>query len=146
MKTLIRSFGIAGAILMCAGVQNASAQITDPVEFTTSFPFTVGNATVPAGSYTIEPDVDNPSILQLTGGRTSVLFETNSAQARETPSKTEVVFKRYGDGYVLKDIWMEGESTGAESLTAEAERHVMKHPGRAAEQRVAGRRKSHSSK
>jgi hypothetical protein len=146
MKLLVRSFGVAGALLMLAGVHDASAQITDSVEFTTSFPFTVGNATVPAGSYTVAPDVDNPSILQLTGGRTSVLFETNSAQARETPSKTEVVFKRYGDGYVLKDIWMEGESIGAESLTAEPERHMMKHAGRAAEQRVAGRRKSHSSK
>jgi len=146
MKLLVRSFGVACALLMFAGVHDASAQITGPVEFTTAFPFTVGNATVPAGSYTITPDVDNPSILQLSGVRTSVLFEANSAQARETPSKTEVVFKRYGDGYVLKDIWMEGESTGAESMTAEAERHVMKHVGRAAEERVAGRRKPHSSK
>jgi hypothetical protein len=56
MRSSFRSIGIAAGILVVAGVQNASAQITDPVEFTTSFPFTVGYATVPAGRYTIRPD------------------------------------------------------------------------------------------
>ena len=67
MTSLVRSIGIAGGILVLAGVQNASAQITNPIEFTTSFAFTVGNATMPAGAYTIRPDDDNPAILQLTG-------------------------------------------------------------------------------
>jgi hypothetical protein len=146
MKSLVRSLGIAGTILILGGIQNVSAQVVGPVEFTTSFPFTVGNAMLPAGSYTITPDDDNPAILELTGGRTSVLFETRSADARTTPSKTEVVFKRYGDGYVLKDIWMEGENTGAETVAVEGERHHMaKHPGAAAEQRVTGRKKSRAS-
>jgi hypothetical protein len=145
MRSLVRSIGIAGGILVLAGVQSASAQITDPVEFTTTFPFTVGYATVPAGSYTIRPDDDNPEILLLTGGRASVLFQTQSAAARETPSKTEVVFKRYGDGYVLKDIWVEGSSTGAQSVAVEGERHVAKL-GSASEQRVAAQKKAQAPK
>jgi hypothetical protein len=43
MTSLVRSIGIAAGILVLAGVGTASAQITDPVEFTTTFPFTVGN-------------------------------------------------------------------------------------------------------
>src|ERR1700738_2648574 len=113
MKSLVCSIGVAGGILLLAGVQNVSAQIADTVEFTTSFPFTVGYATVPAGSYTIRPDDDNPGILELTGAHTALLFQAQDAQARETPSKTEVVFKRYGSGYVLKDIWVEGSDAGA---------------------------------
>ena len=65
MRSLIRSIGIVLAVLTFASVQNASAQITGAVEFTTSFPFTVGNTTVPAGNYTIRPDDDNPQILEL---------------------------------------------------------------------------------
>jgi hypothetical protein len=145
MRSLVRSIVIAGGILVLAGVQNASAQIIDSVDFTTSFPFTVGYATVPAGSYTIRPDEDNPGILYLTGAHESVLFQATSAQARNTPSKTEVVFKRYGNGLVLKDVWVEGSNIGSESVAAEAELHMAKHGDSQGEQRVAARRKSNTS-
>jgi hypothetical protein len=141
MTTLVRSIALAGGILLAAGIQDASAQIDYPVEFTTTFPFTVGYATVPAGTYTIKRDDDNPELLELSGGRVGVFFQTNSATAREPFSKTEVVFKRYGDTYVLKDIWVEGSSTGAESVAAEGERHVAKSQESATEQRVAARKK-----
>jgi hypothetical protein len=137
MTSLIRSIGIAGGILILAGVQNASAQIEYGVDFTTSFPFTVGSTTVPAGRYTIRPDDDNPHMLQLRGGRVAIFFETNSAQARQLPSKSEVVFKHYNDGYVLKDIWVEGSDTGYESVAYEGERHMAKRDSSPTEQRVA---------
>jgi len=146
MTSLVRSFGMAAGILVFAGVQNASAQIVYPVEFTTSFPFTVGNASVPAGSYTIRPDDDNPAILELTGAHTSVLFQTEDLAARQTPSKTEVVFKRYGAGYVLKDIFLAGSNNGAETIAAEGERHAAKHGGPEQEQRVAARKNAAASK
>jgi hypothetical protein len=146
MKALVRSLAIAGAILVFAGVQNASAQVIYPVEFTTSFPFSVGNTVVPAGSYTIRPDDDNAKVLELQGPHSSVLFQAENTQAPETPSKSEVVFMRYGDGYVLKDIWVEGSNEGAEALTAEAEQHAAKRHGMDGEQRVAARKKVDSSK
>jgi len=108
MSSLVRSIIIVLGVLTVAGVQNASAQIIDNVDFTTSFPFTVGNTTVPAGSYTIRPDDDNPQILMLQGKNASVLFQVDVASARKTPSKTEVVFSRYGNSYVLKNIWGRG--------------------------------------
>jgi hypothetical protein len=145
MKSLVRSIGIAGGILVLAGVQNASAQVTDPVEFTTSFPFTVGDATVPEGSYTIRPDDDNLEVYELTGPKGSVLFQTLNTQASRTPSKTEVVFKRYGDGYVLKDIWLEGSDIGAETVAVEGERHLARRHESATEERVAAQKKARAS-
>jgi hypothetical protein len=145
MRSLVRSIGIVLGVLTFAGVQNASAQIIDTVRFTTSFPFTVGNTTVPAGSYAIRPDDDNPQILELTGKNASVLFQTEVAQARETPSKSELVFSRYGNSYVLKNIWVEGSDSGAETMPVEGERHAAKHPGAKGEQRVAARKKSSAS-
>lgn len=145
MRSLARSIGIAGGILMFAGVQNASAQIGEPVEFTTSFPFTAGNATLPAGRYTITPDDDNPAMLRLTGAHTSVFVETQNAVARQIPSKTDVVFKRYGDGYVLKAIWIGGSNEGAETLPVEGERHLARSDSKG-EQHVAARKRSETSK
>ena len=146
MRSLVRSIGIALGILIVAGVQNASAQIIDPVEFTTSFPFTVGNTTVPAGSYTIRPDDDNPQIFELMGKDASALFQVQGADVRAIPSKTEVVFSRYGNTYVLKSIWVEGSASGVETMSGEGERHAAKAAGAKSEQSVAARKKSGTSR
>jgi hypothetical protein len=145
MTSLVRSIGIAGGILVLAGVQNASAQIIYPVEFTTSFPFTVGNTTVPAGSYTIKQDDDDAAILELRGAHAAVFFQTVATATPETPSKTEVVFKRYGSGYVLKDVFLAGSNTGAESILVEGEKHAAKQHGPEAEHRIAAKKKMDTS-
>jgi hypothetical protein len=145
MKSFVRR-GSAALFLSLVGAQVARAQITGPIEFTTTFPFTVGYAVVPAGTYTIKPDDDNSKILELSGAHTGVLFQTDDVQARQAPSKTEVVFKRYGDGYLLKDIWLEGSGTGSETIAVESERHMAKHGASKGELRVAARKKSTISK
>jgi len=144
MKALVRSIGIAGAVLLLAGVQNAGAQIIDTVEFTTSFPFTAGNATLPAGSYSIRPDDDNPQILLLTGAHASVLIQAQGTEAAKPSDKTDVVFKRFGDGYLLKNVSVEGSSEGVTIMAAEGEKHAAKH-GAKGEQHVAGRKKAAAS-
>jgi hypothetical protein len=141
MRSLVRSIGVLLGILTLAGVQNAGAQIVDTIEFTTTFPFTVGNATVPAGSYTIRPDEDASQIFELGGKNTAVLFQVASIEAHQTPSATELVFSRYGDRYVLKNIWVAGSDSGEETMAAEGERHAAK-AGAKSEQRVPGRKKS----
>ena len=126
---------------MLAGMGTVSAQIDYPVEFTTAFPFTVGYATVPPGTYTIKPDEDNPEILELSGGRVGVLFQTINLSATGPVAKSEVVFKRYGDTYVLKSVWVDGSNTGAQSVAAEGERHAAKNQAAESEQRVPARKK-----
>ena len=120
---------LAAGIVHLAGVYNASAQIENQLDFTTSFAFTVGNATVPAGRYTITPVEDDPWVLELKGGRTSVLIETQSATPKEVPPKNEIVFQRYGDQYVLKNIWTEGSETGYVTEPAVREWHISRHHG-----------------
>jgi hypothetical protein len=136
MTALIRSIVVAGVLVVLVGVHSASAQITEPVEFTTAFPFTVGSASVPAGSYTIAPDTDNPDILTLTGPDTGVFFQVRGIRAPKDASKTEVVFRRYGQGYVLHDVWMAGTATGSEAMVTEAEKHHAKRGGPTGEERV----------
>ena len=145
MKSLVRSIVIAGGVVLLAGVQNAGAQIIDTVEFTTSFPFTAGNAKLPAGTYSIRPDEDNPQILELTGAHTSALIQAQNTDAAKRSDKTDVVFKRFGDGYVLKNIWVEGSNEGVTITAAEGEKHAAKQQGAQGEQHVAGRKKSANS-
>jgi hypothetical protein len=146
MRSVVRSITLAGGILAIANAQSASAQIVNQLEFTTAFPFTVGNATVPAGTYTITPDAGDPTILELAGPTTAVFVATESAHSRETPSKDEVVFKRYGTGYVLKSIWVQGSDTGYVTVSAEGERRAAKRGDAASEERIAARKKADAAK
>jgi hypothetical protein len=124
--------------------RTASAQVTDPVDFTTTFPFVVGNTLAPAGRYELRPGGDNPQVLELTGHHIGVFFEVQPTVARRTPSNTEVVFERYGDNYVLKNVWVAGGDSGSQAVAAEREQHQMKQGNPIAEQHVAGRTKSRS--
>jgi hypothetical protein len=142
MRSFVRALTIASGILVLTGVRQASAQIETSVEFTTSFPFTVGNSHVPAGSYSIRQAEDNPNLLELSGGQTALFFEVDNLTAPRTSDKTEVVFSRDGDGYALKDVWVEGSDMGYEAVHAEGERHAAKIGDSKDEQRVAGHRES----
>jgi hypothetical protein len=145
MTTLIRSVVVAGVFVVLVGVQTASAQITTPVEFTTAFPFTVGNASVPAGSYTISPDPDNGQILELTGSNTGVFFQAANVETAKDPSKTEVVFRQYDGGYVLHAVWIAGTRDGIEANMAEPEKHHAKHGGPTGEKRVEAHKRMQTS-
>ena len=75
-----------------------------------------------------------------------MFFTTENAQPRETPSKTEVVFNSYGNGYVLKNIWLEGSDTGYVATSAEGERHASKRGDSPNENRVSARKKADTDK
>ena len=137
MKSFVRSIVIAAGFLVVIGVHQASAQVTGSIEFTTTFPFAVGYANVPAGTYTLRPDDQDPGVLELTGKNVSVLFLTDTIEAREPSATSEIVFKRYGNGYVLKDVWMQGSTTGAEAIAAEAEKHAAARGETATDYRVS---------
>lgn len=130
-----------------AGVTLASAQVSDPVEFTTAFPFTVGNTTMPAGKYGIRRDSDNPSVYRIEGDKKHVgaLFEVEPTSMTKTPEKTEVIFKRYGQGYVLKSVWEAGSQDGVETVVAEAERHHVKDGNAIGEQHVTAQKHAKAS-
>ena len=67
--------------------------------------------------------------------RADVLFQTENKAQGSIPSKTEVMFNRYGDGYVLKGIQVEGSEIGYVTVPVEGERHVTKRGASKGEQR-----------
>jgi hypothetical protein len=147
MKSVTYRVMLFTAAATLSGAALAHAQVTDPVEFTTSFPFTVGNTTMPAGSYEIRRDTDNGSVYRIESAKKHIgtLFEVEPTSMKTPPAKTEVVFKRYGQGYVLKSVWEEGSSEGVETVVVEAERHHVKNGGTPTEHRVAGHKNAKAS-
>src|SRR5882724_9308827 len=105
--------------LLVAGWQTiAGAQIADTaIKADIPYDFTVGTTTLPAGKYEIRTlgNIDiNTLEIRSDDGHTTVIFETITAQADQTPDKTELVFNKVGDKYFLSRMWLEGNNIGNE--------------------------------
>src|ERR1700687_4577413 len=94
------------------------------------FSFIVGQKTLPAGEYTVEPnrkDSDNVWLAQIREGHATALFTTMAVRASETQEETRLVFHKYGDQYFLSQIWTVGDATGRELLMPRLELELAKN-------------------
>ena len=114
MKTLVRCVLLAAGFGLVAAVSPASAQIYEELRFKTTFPFMVGRATLPAGTYSVSPAFDgNGALLEIRGDRHAALFfGENAGMPRVDPKESAVLFNRYGDHYVLAEIWDASDREG----------------------------------
>src|SRR6266404_7699939 len=111
-KQALKTFTMWSLLLMLTAVsvvaQSERSKITIP------FSFIVGEKTLPAGEYTLEPnrrDSDRFWLFQSRDGRTSCLSTTMPVRANQTQEETKLVFHRYGDQYFLSQIWTPGGAT-----------------------------------
>jgi hypothetical protein len=128
---------LAAAVLITATAASANAQVLERITFKTNFPFVAGNTTLPAGSYTVTPMDDDPSVLELSNGKVSVLLDTQGDQPARAPSKTAVTFNKYGNTYVLHEILDPEAQGGAVMLPLHAEKRHQKTHGAPTPQVVA---------
>jgi hypothetical protein len=140
------TFALVSLFTIGVGVQDARAQVSRPIEFTTAFPFTVGETTVAGGTYSISADALDTSTLEIRGRTASVFELARQAKPSATPSRTEVVFERYGDHYILKSIWIAGATVGFELNVKFAERHLERANERLTEFRVSARVRAQGSR
>ncbi len=81
------------------------------------FNFEVGDEFLPAGEYTIQRVTSiNPTVLMVRSedGDAVAIFHTHGVTAGDTPDDSSLIFKRYGNRYVLSQIWRQGENLGRE--------------------------------
>ncbi len=127
-KQTLRKFTVLSFLLMLAAV-TVSAQSERIRVINIPFSFIVGEKTLPAGEYTVEPnrkDSDNVWLVQSKEGHASALFSTNTVRASETQEEARLVFHRYGGQYFLSQIWTQGETAGRELLIQRLERQLAK--------------------
>ncbi len=119
----------------------AHAQITGELEVNIPFQFYAGDTKLPAGQYVVRMlDNTDSKVMEIStpDGSTSALFEVEDAQADAAPSKSELIFNKYGNRYFLANVFDEGNPDGTRlpesqyekrvgQAAAEAQQHVPAH-------------------
>jgi hypothetical protein len=125
-----RHFRVAIALLMFMAVVTVTAEAqvfgSQRMRARIPFAFNVGQASLPAGVYTItvlNPNSDR-KVLQIRSadGKRSALIQTGelNTTARE---QAKLVFNRYGNRYFFAQAQMAGEATTLAAVKSNAERN-----------------------
>ncbi len=122
----MNSFGklvVKMGLLSLLFVMPLAAQIANGVNFTTTFPFYVGNAKMPAGSYKVtQSDIDASVLLiQSANGTHSAYIDFVPMHAEHPHSQTDVTFRKYGGTDFLNRIWVNGQRFGMKVDPTKAE-------------------------
>jgi hypothetical protein len=127
-KTLLPYF-LTFIFAMSLWPARAQAQIVGNMKAEVPFQFHVGDRTLPAGDYIIHQLNDSDlKVMEISSadGKMSALFDVESAQAKTTPEKSELIFNKYGDQYFLSELFDEGEVDGSKLVTSNAEKKASK--------------------
>ena len=116
----------AGCLLTLFVVVGAHAQ--DPgtaIRVSIPFDFTVEKKTLPAGEYEVRRISDEPTgllIQNVNHRRNEAMFQTEALDVRRIPSRSLLIFHRYGDSYFLSEVVTAGQETGEELRPTRTER------------------------
>ena len=127
-KQTLRRFTVLSFLLMLTAV-TVSAQ-SKRIRVIMPFSFIVGQKTLPAGEYNLEPNREGSDyiwLLQNREGHATVLFATDPARAGKTQEETRLVFHKYGSQYFLSQIWTPGGNTGRELRMPRLESQLAKN-------------------
>ncbi len=129
MKGFICTALAIGSLVGVVGVGTAHAQVTERLQFKTSFPFTVNGTKLPAGTYMLGPASDmDLSVLRVSNGKNSAILLTIPEGPKQgEPKDNAIIFNRDGDHYVLSEVWDADEDSGAEPVGLRSEQRREAH-------------------
>jgi hypothetical protein len=124
MKNLLKIAGASALICLCFMIPS-QAQITNGVNFTTTFAFYAGNTKLPAGSYRITPATFSQSMLQIenTARTHSAFIEIVPTDSASHPT-SDVTFNKYGGIDFLNRIWLGGQQYGMQLIPSNYEKKL----------------------
>ena len=137
--TTAEKFAVFAAGFLMLGLGVGHAQITNQVDFTMSEPFTVENATMPAGSYVIRSvGGSDLTVLDIASadGHHSVMVEANSAQPEAGQTGSQLVFNKYKNVLALSEVFPGGGNSGYQLAEGRPEKLASKSE-KPTKQRVA---------
>jgi len=120
MKRILALALVLVSTLFVAGTSSAQEH---QVKAFVPFGFTVGDFTVPAGTYTIDSAANSPDVLVLTnwdkGAKVTITGRANQGNPQRISA---LVFHHYGDQYFLSQIRSEGASINVDLSVTKAEK------------------------
>jgi len=130
MKTIlsiVKAFcGFALIAAFCVAAQAQPALIAK-----VPFDFVVCNSRLTAGEYTVS--IDNQKTIVLVRGEhgdSAVMALSMAAHTGKTTQQSKLVFNRYGDRYVLSQVWPAGSNDGREFPPSKMERELARTTGK----------------
>ena len=110
-------------LLTLLSVMPLAAQITNGVDFTTTFPFYAGNTKMPAGSYKITQSEIDENVLEIqsSDGVHSAFLDIIPTQSSQPHANSDVTFHKYGNTEYLNRIWVAGQEYGMKIDPTKAE-------------------------
>jgi|SRR5215470_2548410 len=101
--------------VLAAGSVYAQFSLANHIEANVPFDFMVGDTLFPAGQYTVGPIAEQTTLVIKSVKDTRSKFMISQAAVANKPQETsKLVFHKYGDRYILSQIWVQGESRGRE--------------------------------
>jgi hypothetical protein len=127
MNTLKRLM-VPMALLSVLCAIPSKAQIANPLQFEAPSAFYVGNAKMPAGSYSVsQPDPDTNLLLIEDASSSHSAFVEYDLASSETPhTDNDVTFNKYGKIDFLSSIWVEGQKSEMQILPSKFEQNTAK--------------------
>jgi hypothetical protein len=118
---------VLSAASVPARVQSGEAKFFQPgaMRITIPFAFTAGEATLPAGTYTIKrlsQTSDALLIASVDGKASAAVQAAGTLERKRTSLPAKLVFHQYENAYYLAQVWAESSTVGREVSMSKAER------------------------
>ena len=126
-------FSVLKALSACALIAAfcVAAQAQPALIVKVPFDFVVCNSRLTAGEYTVS--IDNLKTIVLVRGErgnSAVMALSIAAHTGKITQQAKLVFNRYGDRYVLSQVWPAGSNDGREFPPSKMERELARSTGR----------------
>jgi hypothetical protein len=123
MKTLLKTLGASSLLCLFLAVPGV-AQLSNGMDFSTTFPFSVGTTKMPAGAYTISQSDQMQGMIRITdsSGKHTAMVEFTPMQAETTHASSDVTFRRYGKEEFLNTVLVGGQKYGMQIEPSKAEK------------------------
>jgi len=121
-----RLFVIAALLMFASIPATQVARADEPMLVNIPFAFVAGNATLPAGEYRVEKLNGNSAVvlIRCSDANAAAVVLSNAAQAKETPTQSKLIFKRYDNRYFLSQVWRAGSIRGRELMKSRSEKEI----------------------
>ena len=121
---------IAALTLFVTTFAVASARAQNPatnLRVTIPFDFVIGGEKLPAGDYVVRTEDSRTTMkIQLLGQSTGAYFLIHPVQGLDIQNQSKLVFHKYGDEYLLSQVWTAGRAGGDELNRTSRERALQR--------------------
>jgi hypothetical protein len=120
MKTHVLRTSIMALLLAAAGHAQSSLRLSANIPFN----FVAGGANLNPGHYTVDQISSGLIAVKSATGKGSAFLYTATVQCGGAQSASRLVFHRYGNTWLLSQVWTRGDTCGREIPVTKRDREL----------------------